>query len=423
MCRTASRSTVLGMTTTVHSKHAPAPTNNGLARRSELPGEELFRRAQALAPIIAEYQEQTERERRLARPVYDAMREAGLFRTWMPKAFGGFEAGEEAAVRIVEEVSRHDASAGWNLAIGIETSAVWALFAEPTVRGLLEGDPDRTIAGSVNPAGATARPVSGGFSVSGRWPFVSGCLQASWFMAGAIVVDDRTDAAPEGPPDLRVFVMPIEDCEIIDTWHTTGLRGTGSNDVAAHDVFVPADRQFIPMGPSASKPLQPGPLYSTSLERIVGFPLAAVALGLARDAIDSFKTIAVAKKPHASSTTLDQQHTTQLRVGKAEAALRSGRSLLYAVAGDMDAALQAGRGVDDDLFASAMLALAQATACAAQAVDEILDAAGTASVFEGSRLERCSRDIRMVPRHFVVGPSNFEMVGQYLLGGPLQRRR
>jgi alkylation response protein AidB-like acyl-CoA dehydrogenase len=242
-------------------------------------------------------------------------------------------------------------------------------------------------------------------------------------MAGAIVVDDRTDAVREGPPDLRVFVMPIGDCEIIDTWHTTGLRGTGSNDVAAHNVFVPADRQFVPMGPSASKPIQPGTLYRASLERIVGFPLAAVALGLARDAIDSFKTVAAAKKPHAASTTLDQQHTTQLRVGQAEAALRSGRALLYTVARDMDAALQAGQGVDDDLFASAMLALSQATASAARAVDLILDAAGTASVFEGARLERCSRDIRMVPRHFVVGPSNFEMVGQYLLGGPLQRRR
>jgi hypothetical protein len=89
----------------------------------------------------------------------------------------------------------------------------------------------------------------------------------------------------------------------------------------------------------------------------------------------------------------------------------------------MDAALQARRGVDDDLFAAAMLALSQATAGAAQAVDLILDAAGTASLFEGSRLERCSRDIRMVPRHLTVSPSNFEMVGQYLLGGPLQRRR
>jgi indole-3-acetate monooxygenase len=195
------------------------------------------------------------------------------------------------------------------------------------------------------------------------------------------------------------------------------------NDVAAHEVFVPADRHFIPLGPHADKPIHPGPLYGTSLDRIIGVPLAAVGLGLARDAIDSFKTIAVAKTPHASSTTLDQQHTTQLRVGQAEAALRSGRALLYAVARDMDAALEAGRGVDDDMLASAMLARAQAVACAVQAVDLILDAAGTASVFEGARLERCSRDIRMVPRHFIVGPSGFEMVGQYLLGGPLQMRR
>lgn len=351
------------------------------------------------------------------------MRQAGLFRTWLPRAFGGYEAGEEAAVRIVEEVSRHDASAGWNLAIGIETSALWAFFTEPTVRGLLGNDPDRSISGSVNPVGATARPVPGGYNVSGRWPFVSGCHQATWFVAGAILVDADANAARNGHPDVRVFVMPIENCEIIDTWHTTGLRGTGSNDVAAHDVFVPADRHFIPMGPAASKPIQPGPLYRASLERVVGYPLAAVGLGLARDAIDSFKSIALAKKSFGASTTLDQQHTTQLRVGQAEGALRSGRALLYAFVREMDAALEAGRDVDDEMFASGMLALAQATACAAQAVDLILDAAGTSSVFEGSRLERCSRDIRMVPRHFVIGPSNFEMVGQYLLGGPLQRRR
>jgi alkylation response protein AidB-like acyl-CoA dehydrogenase len=351
------------------------------------------------------------------------MRKAGLFRTWLPKAFGGDEAGMEVSVRIVEEVSRHDASAGWNLAIGVDGGAIWAFLAESTVRGLLGDDPDRSIAGSLNPARATARPVPGGFIVSGRWPFASGCQQASWFMAGAIVVDDQTDAARQELTDVRLFIVSIEDCQIIDTWHTTGLRGTGSHDVALHNVFVPADRHFIPVGPRAAKPIQPGSLYRAPLDRFFGFALPAVGLGLARDAIESFKTIALAKKPFAGSTTLDQQHTTQLRVGRAEAALRSGRALLYAVARDMDAALQAGRGVDEDLLASATLARSQATACAEQAVDLILDTAGTASVFEGDRLERCSRDIRMLPRHWYLGPSNFEMVGQYLLGGPLQRRR
>jgi indole-3-acetate monooxygenase len=380
-------------------------------------------RARAIAPIVEAHRDQGERERRLAGPVYDALREAGFFRMWLPKAFGGLEAGEVAIVQAVEEVSRHDASAGWNLAIGAETGAIWAYLPESASKRLLSDNPAGIIAGSAHPGDSRAETVSGGYRVSGRWSFASGCHQADWFIGGAIIHDNgEMRLAPEGSPDLRLFLMPKDSYEIIDTWHTTGLRGTGSNDIAANDVFVSEDCYLIPYGPQA-KAFQPGALYRAPLAHIFGFAFAAVALGIARDAIDSYRQLAAAKTPTGGRTTLQAQHTNHMRVGQAEGSLRAGRELLYATVRETDEALRDKGGLDEDLVASGMLARAQAVSCAVDAVTLILDSAGTSSVLEGTRLERCSRDIRMVPRHFYVAPTILEMVGQYLLGGRLEMRR
>ena len=138
---------------------------------------------------------------------------------------------------------------------------------------------------------------------------------------------------------------------------------------------------------------------------------------------DSFKELAASKTPFAGQTRLGGMHTTQLRVGQAEAILRSGRELLYSVVRKIDEALETKGEVDDELFVSGMLARAQAAASAVQAVDLILACAGTSGMFEGNRLEQCSRDVRMVPQHAYMSVINLEMAGQYLLGGPLQLRR
>ena len=381
--------------------------------------QEWLTRAASLQTIIEEHRDEAERQRRLPTPVYDAIRDAGFFRMWLPEALGGYEAGEEALVRVVEQVSTYDGAAGWNLAIGAESGAIWAFLPHEAASRLRAENPEGTAAGSVNPSRSRATRVDGGYRVSGRWSFASGCHQATWFM-GAAIIDEP---GAESPPVPRNFVMPMRECQILDTWHVTGLRGTGSCDIVAEDVFVPDDCSFISVGPEPTKAFQPGAHFRAPIPRLFGFVLAAVGLGVARDAIESFKAVVASKTPFGGQTTVQDLQSTHLRVGQAEAILRSGRELLLRVARETDEALRTRGEISDDLFVSAMLARPQAAASAVQAVDLILACAGTSGIFEGNRLERCSRDVRMVPQHIYMSPANLEMAGQYLIGGPLQLRR
>jgi len=225
---------------------------------------------------------------------------------------------------------------------------------------------------------------------------------------------------PDGRSDLRTFFLPVGDCEILDTWHTAGLRGTGSHDWQVTDVFVPEERSFPVLrdGPS-----EPGTLSARDFAAYAGPRVAAVALGIARDAIDAFTALAMTKTPVLATSTLATQHTTHERVGRAEALLRAGRAFLYETVRELPYSPTYSEALSDDLRARIRLASAHAAQSAAEAVDLMCNAAGTTAIYTSSRLERCFRDVHVATQHAVVAPSNIEMVGQYCLGLGLQARR
>jgi indole-3-acetate monooxygenase len=224
-------------------------------------------------------------------------------------------------------------------------------------------------------------------------------------------------------PDLRAVFMPADQCEIIDTWHTAGLRGTGSHDFRVDHARVPAERA-VPLSMFFSGPTaRSSTAYRTPFYDVAAPPLAAVALGIARDAIESFKVLAANKTPALGTTNLADQHSVQQRVGKAEALLRSARAYLYSTLEEVVSAHAAGAPVKDDDSAALRLAVSYSAQCAVDAVDLLFDAAGGTSIYSSSRLERCFRDVHMVTHHMMTAPGNIEMVGQYLLGGPLKPRR
>ena len=218
----------------------------------------------------------------------------------------------------------------------------------------------------------------------------------------------------------RTFFVPIGACEILDTWHTAGLRGTGSHDWQVTDVFVPEEQSFPVLfdGPS-----EPGSLYIRDFAAYAGPRVAAVALGIARDAIDAFTALAMTKTPLLATSTLATQHTTHERVGRAEALLRAGRAFLYETVRELPYGPTWSEALSDDLRASIRLASTHAAQSAAEAVDLMFNAAGTTSIYASSRLERCFRDVHVATQHIAVAPSNIEMVGQYVLGLGLQVRR
>jgi alkylation response protein AidB-like acyl-CoA dehydrogenase len=215
------------------------------------------------------------------------------------------------------------------------------------------------------------------------------------------------------------MLWPKSDCEILDTWFTTGLRGTGSHDFQAFNVFVPAARcvQMRPTGPN-----EPGVLSMRNAFARAAPLVAAVGLGVARAAIDAFVELASGKTPHAGTTSLARQQTTQERVGRAEALVRSSRAYLYETV-RASSALALGEGATEQLSAEVRLASAHAAHCAAEAVDLMFRAGGINALYSSSPLDRCFRDVHMVTQHIQVAESNIEMVGQYFLGLGLQLRR
>jgi alkylation response protein AidB-like acyl-CoA dehydrogenase len=377
-------------------------------------------RLRGVAPVVAKLRDDAERERRLTRSLFEALRDAGVFALSTPRAVGGDEVDEATAVGVIEELSRQDGSVGWNVMVASNTATIASYLPLGALRDVYRGGPSTVIAGALLPKGH-ATPVPGGFRLSGRWPLASGCHQAEWMVACSTVVENGAPRLrADGRPDVRAFFVPMRECEIIDTWHTAGLRGTGSHDCQGHDLLVPEARTFQILYDGAG---EPGALFVKDFAAYAVARVAAVALGIARDAIESFTALAKTKTPTVATGTLATQHTIHERLGRAEALLRAGRALLHETVSALPYTSTWSEPLSDDLRAAIRLAGAHAAQTAAEAVDLMFNAAGTTGIYTSSRLERCFRDVHVATQHINVAPSNIEMVGQHLLGLGLHFRR
>jgi indole-3-acetate monooxygenase len=366
---------------------------------------------QALAPQIAEYAEESERARRLSPPLVDALAEAGLFRLWIPRAFGGEEVDAVTFVEVVEATSRVDGATGWCVMIGGCYGAFGGYLPGVAANEIYGSDPRVVSSGTFRPLGE-AVVVEGGYRVSGRWPLGSGCQHCSWMVGGCRIVDgDKPRLRADGTQVTRLLFFSAPDCKISDTWHSAGLRGTGSHDYSVADLFVPAEHSLS----FREQPVEKGPLCAFPTIGLFATAIAAVPLGIARHAIDIFKELARTKVAYRSRQTLNQHAMLQADLGRAEALVRSGRAFLYETLGAAWSSVSTGEMLDVTQRAMLWLAATQATSAATQAVDLMFTAGGSASVYASTGLERCMRDIRTAAQHVVVVPSNFEMVGQALL--------
>jgi alkylation response protein AidB-like acyl-CoA dehydrogenase len=381
---------------------------------------EWVERARALAPAIEQWRDTAEQKRHLPHALFETLRDAQIFRLSTPAVVGGAQVEELTAVRVIEELSRQDGSVGWNVMVASNTATIASYLSYAGLQAVYRGGASTVVAGALLPKGEAHR-VAQGFRLSGRWALASGCNQADWMVACSTVMKDGKPCLhADGRPDIRTFFVPVAQCEILDTWHTAGLRGTGSHDWQLADVFVPEELSFPIFLDGPSKP---GALFVKDFAAYAVARVAAVALGIARDAIDALITLAKAKIPIAGTSTLATQPITQDRVGRAEALLRAGHAFLYETVRDLPYSPTWDTELSDNLRAAIRLAGAHAAENAAMAVDLMFNTAGTAGIFTSSRLERCFRDVHVVTQHINVAPSNIEMVGQHLLGFGLHFRR
>jgi alkylation response protein AidB-like acyl-CoA dehydrogenase len=295
--------------------------------------------------------------------------------------------------------------------IGLTSNTVSGSLPEPSAREIFS-DPTRPMAGIAAPAGA-AQPVDGGFRVSGRWAFGSGITHCDWAWAGCLVMDNGQPRMTPHGPDVVHVCMPVKDLQVHDTWHVSGLCGTGSNDFSASDQFVPADRAFLLLDTSRNRR---EPLYQMSPMLAFITNLACVSLGVARGALDEIATVAQTKTPTLHMVVLAETPAAQADIAKAEASLAAARAFLYEMGGEIWEAACAGRPVSERTHALARLAGIHAAETAAKVAQTANRLGGGSSIYTSSALQRYARDAEAVTHHFTVAPQTWEQAGRVLLG-------
>lgn len=356
-----------------------------------------------LAGLAAEYAADTEARRTLSPVVADALRDAGLFALCIPRPAGGGETAPGEFVDAIAAVARGDASAGWSVMVAA-TAGLMLGWVDPRVAREIAGDGRGVLAGVYAPGG-TATPADGGYEVSGRWPFASGCRHATWLVGGALVPG-------QDGPSHRIVLIPAADAQILDTWHVAGLRGSGSDDFTVDRIFVPAERTLSLQDP----PVADGPLYRFPVFGLLAAGIAAAAIGNARGAIDDFATLTAAKKPAGSARRLAERSSTQAAVARATAL--TGSAAAY-VTQTMDEAWRDAREaarVTIHTRARLRLAAAHAVTASAEAVDAMYHLGGGTSLYESSPLQRRFRDAHAATQHMMVSPAVVELAGRALLG-------
>jgi alkylation response protein AidB-like acyl-CoA dehydrogenase len=302
------------------------------------------------------------------------------------------------------------------MAIAGGYGALGGYLQKETAREIYGSDPLVRTAGGLRPSG-NAMVVDGGYRVTGRWPLGSGCQHSDWIVGSCRILDgDQPRLAADGTPVTRIMLFPAAECEILDTWHSIGLRGTGSHDYAVADVFVPSARSVSFREP----PVEQGPLYALPTIALFGAVLAAVPLGIARHAIEILMELAGTKIVARSRKVLREDVTMQANLGRAEALLRSGRAFLYAALEEAWQVVSEGSTLSLAQRATLWLASTHAANTAKEATELMFSAGGSASPYVSSGLERCVRDIHTATQHITLAPANYQMVGQALLGSDMR---
>ena len=376
--------------------------------------------ARKLVPMIRSCAEEIEAQRELPRPLFEALADAGLFHLAVPRALGGAELDLPTYVEVIEEIGKADASTGWCVNQGAVFATYAARMPRDVARSIWIDNTPRSVVANTPGATAQAVVVPGGYRVTGRQGFSTGCRHAAWLAAHAQILENGQTRLENGQPETRYFFVPVAEAELLDTWRVRGMRGTGTHHFAVNDVFVPAERTVL----SATAPLlETGPLYRIPRTLLFASGDAAVALGVARTCLATFFELAGAKTPRAMQALLRDQSMIQVAVGQAEAHLRSGRAFLTEAVREIWTAVSSTGTISLDQRAALRLATTHAIRLAVQVVDTVYNAAGATAIDEDNLLQRHFQDIHVISQHLQGRLSRYELVGRHWLGLPVDETR
>lgn len=375
--------------------------------------------AKELAPTIRSCADQIEADRELPRPLFEALADAGFFKLMIPRAIGGAEIDLPTYIHVLEELGKADSSTAWV----VNQCAVFATYAARMPRDvarLIWIDTPHAVVANTSAPTARAIVAPGGYRVTGRQGFSSGCRQAAWLAARALIQESGQSDLAEGRPEERYLFVPAAEAELLDTWHVRGMRGTGTHHFVVNDVFVPEERTVLQAGAPL---LEPGPLYLFPRALLFACGDAAVALGTARACLEAFFELAGAKTPRSMQATLRDQPVIQASVGRSEAQLRAARAFLTEAVGEIwDEAVSRG-AITLERRAVLRLATTHAIRLAVEVVDSVYHASGATAIFEGNPIQRHFQDIHVISQHSQGRLAHYETVGKYALGLKIDQAR
>ncbi len=374
--------------------------------------------AKKLAPMIRASADEIEAARELPRPLFEAIADAGLFLMAVPRALGGTEIDLPLHVLAVEELGKADASTAWAVNQGA-TFGTFAAYMQPdAVRDIWINVPRSVVSNTPAPTGK-AVVVPDGFRVTGHHGFSTGCRHASWVASHAQVIENGEVRLRNGKPEIRYCIIPKTEAQLLDTWRTRGMRGTGTHHFEVKDVFVPEDHTVLT---AKEKVITGGTRYRVPQTLCFAAGDGAIALAVARSCLDAFFELAGAKAPRHMTGLLRDQAISQFTVGQAEASLRSGRAfLMEAIAEIWDEAKNGEVSMERRL--ALRLAGTHAIRLAAQIVESIYSDCGGTAIFEGNLIQRHFQDIHVITQHLQGRRLYYEMTGKHRLGLPIDEAR
>ncbi|GIJ22969.1 acyl-CoA dehydrogenase family protein [Micromonospora lutea] len=385
---------------------------------NDLPGRaELVRRASDLVPTLRTFSAWHEENRRIHDEAVAALAEAGVFRLRTPLTYGGYECDTRTLVDVAAELARGDGAAAWTASVYWIPTWMASHFPDH-VQDSVFTSPDSLICGTLSPS-AMASPTEGGIVVNGKWGFITGALHSGWQAIIAVLL------APEAEPMPVIALVPTSELQVVDDWHTAGLKGTGSVSTVARDLFVPQER-FLPLGAilqgqGASNANKSSRIYQAPLLPVAAASSVGVALGLAKAALDAFvERLADRKITYTDYASQREAPITHLRLADAATRIDEAEFHAHRLAATVDrkAAEQAAWTMHERVLARADMGAAVQRA--REAVALLADASGGSSIYLDVPIQRIQRDIQAMSLHALMHPdTNAELYGRLLSGlGP-----
>jgi 3-hydroxy-9,10-secoandrosta-1,3,5(10)-triene-9,17-dione monooxygenase len=364
---------------------------------------EYVQRARELAPILAQRAPETDKLRRLPDETIAAFQEAGFFRMLQPARWGGAEVDPKVFFDVQMTIAAACPSSAWVL--GVVTVHNWqlALFAEKAQEEVWGADSSTLISSSYAPTGKVVR-ADGGYRISGRWSFSSGCDHCQWAFLGGFVPPEGEQKAP----DMRTFLLPKSDYRIDDNWHVAGLKGTGSKDIVVENAFVPEHRThklidgFFRKSPGNA--INTAPLFKLPFGQIFVRSVSTSAIGAAQGALDAYCDIASKRIAAGDGAKVAEDPSAQLVSARAAALIDEARITLYRNMDEMMALVRAGEDIPIDRRVQFRYDSSNAVVKCVEAVDGLFTASGGRAIFLNSPILRFFLDVHAARAHYANNP-------------------